>query len=129
MMWKETVTKPWERTRVTATEEDGGGEARADRFPIPSGPTEEKEATTNLLCLRRGPPLSGPCIPADVPTASWTRSKGVSATFRRPSAALEISPGEFLEPPRGFWNKHGDAPRVPAKTNTFQAKPAPVRVR
>lgn len=57
------------------------------------------------------------------------REGDISATFRRAGPLQRLAkspPGEFLEPPRGFWNEHGDASGVPAKTNTFQAKPAPV---
>lgn len=57
------------------------------------------------------------------------REGDISATFRCAGPLQRLAkspPGEFLEPPRGFWNEHGDASGVPAKTNTFQAKPAPV---
>lgn len=87
------------------------------------------QATTHLLCPRRGPPLWDPCIPAAVPTASFTGRRHVSATFIRPGLLQrqpKNPPGELLEPPGGFWDKHGDAPGVPAETKTFQAKPAPV---
>lgn len=90
-----------------------------------------RRATTHLLGPRRGPPLWGPCIPAAVPTASLTGRRHVSATFGRPGVPQrrpKSPPGEFLEPPRGFWNKHGDLSGVSAgKKTRLRAKQAPVR--